>query len=411
VNDVTLIEEMLTRRFSVVDIVKLVDAGATYDNVIAALMNLKAKCTGNDTVVIHFSGRGSAIFDPVNHKWRESLLMHDSRRHKTMQDLNKELTDEWMNHYLRAFPSSNVTLIIDSCHSGGTTRNQTRNGRGAPYQADMKGDPSKLTKALGFKSCRGVLLTACRDSEVASELSLPKFSFDMRTKHKRNDQTDSEPRFYGVFTYMLCQQLAIMTNQQHTYAIHQISSGDVYDKVKLKVSETVQQVYNRPQNPALEGLKNKQLFGVKVLPRPIGLAHGLLRQVDHASEVLIDASKITFQMEILRWTAYNGNLCPRIYSWQDFRHSHSAHALCFVNDYCRLVIRNNHDFDVYVSLLEFGSAYGIKYVYRVPCECVCVCVCVRVCACTYICVCAFLFIGTYESRIINITDLFIHLHV
>jgi hypothetical protein len=126
VNDVRLMRELLVGSYGFAgdDVLMLENKQATHAAIVGAIRSaLIAKATAGDVVVIHFSGHGSQMRDAVGGDeidgWDETLVAYDSRTPGIF-----DVSDDEVNELLieLAQKTENITVILDSCHSGSATR-------------------------------------------------------------------------------------------------------------------------------------------------------------------------------------------------------------------------------------------------------------------------------------------------
>ncbi|MGB3655149.1 MAG: caspase family protein [Rivularia sp. (in: cyanobacteria)] len=127
VNDVLLQKQLLIHRFGFnpKDIVTLTDSQATRKGILTAFEeHLIKQAKPGDTVVFHFSGHGGQVEDPDKDSpdgLNSTLIPIDFQSNSsggTVEDI--------MGHTLfllmSALKTDNVTVVLDSCHSGGAKR-------------------------------------------------------------------------------------------------------------------------------------------------------------------------------------------------------------------------------------------------------------------------------------------------
>jgi len=152
-NDLTLMQSLLVNRYAFVqqNIKVLPDAKAKRADILAALETLIGQTERDDVVVFYYSGHGSRIRDvpggDETDQWDETIVAHDSR----LQDVF-DITDDELNRlFVRlAARTPNVTVILDSCHSGTAGRN-TATVRQAPD--DLRNPPAE--PAGGARAAEG----------------------------------------------------------------------------------------------------------------------------------------------------------------------------------------------------------------------------------------------------------------
>lgn len=210
--DVELQRHLLTNRFGFnpKDILTLTDSQATRANILAAFEEHLIKLAKpGDVVVFHFSGHGSRVKDPDCDNPPECLnstfVPVDYQ-----QPNNSGVVQDIMGHTLfllmHALKTENVTVVLDSCHSGGGTRGNTRvRSRpvpaGSPPQAvsaekeyqqqwlsRLNLSPQEFIKLRKAGIAKGVVLAAALAHQTAADASIGDFSA-------------------GAFTYSLTQYL------------------------------------------------------------------------------------------------------------------------------------------------------------------------------------------------------------
>ncbi|RKK67354.1 hypothetical protein BFJ69_g14562 [Fusarium oxysporum] len=142
-NDVNKMTKLL-KEFGF-DIVQCCDKDATRDGIRTSWQNIIDKSSPGDTVVIYYSGHGGLV------ETRQNLATEDKRVCKSPNqyqflvpmDFN-ETTDETFKgildieiaHLLRdtTNKSTNVTIILDCCHSGRMARDETHGDNATPKQ-------------------------------------------------------------------------------------------------------------------------------------------------------------------------------------------------------------------------------------------------------------------------------------
>ncbi|MBD1881318.1 caspase family protein [Coleofasciculus sp. FACHB-T130] len=140
VTDVALQEELLVHRFGFnpSDIVKLTSNQApaqqlTRNNILTAFEeHLIKQAKPGDVVVFHFSGHGSRLRDPnpiqgcanqaFNDEFNSTLVVADEGQ----KDLAPDIMGRTLFLLMSALNTENVTVVLDSCHSGGGTRGNFR---------------------------------------------------------------------------------------------------------------------------------------------------------------------------------------------------------------------------------------------------------------------------------------------
>ena len=280
--DIGRVEQMLRSRLGLPDesITKLTSARTadgrpvepaeklpTYENLVRAFKNVTKKAEAGDQIYIHYSGHGgrsATMFPELKGAGGldESLVPCDIGENGACC-----LRDIELAYLLEAMSDKGliVTLVLDSCHSGGATRGEFTFDRDAvprcipnfidttpPLTESAVADkdeiinalremPSAATRSVSVSTGgwrlptpkNFVLLAACRANELANE-----YSFD--GSGERN----------GALTYWMLDALnQIGAGQSYTYRM-------LYNRVVAKVHAKFVN-----QTPQLEGERNREIFG------------------------------------------------------------------------------------------------------------------------------------------------------
>ncbi|NJR52339.1 MAG: DUF4384 domain-containing protein [Leptolyngbyaceae cyanobacterium CSU_1_3] len=223
--DVELQRRLLVHRFGfkLDDILILTDAQATRQNILDAFeKHLIAKAQPDDVVVFHFSGHGSLIADPLciykdqdGDCLNATLVPVDNTL--SLDDRDKggvvpDITGRTLFLLMSALKTNNVTVVLDSCHSGGGKRGNImvralRGGaqlRANPdeiaYQQrwikNLKLTPSELERRVKAGVAKGVVVTSASINELAADYPF-------------------ETNFHaGAFTYTMTQYLWQQTGDE-----------------------------------------------------------------------------------------------------------------------------------------------------------------------------------------------------
>ncbi len=127
VNDVLSVEEMIKKQYSQFDlqIEKLLNQKATYNNIISEFRNHLGKAQADDIVFFHYSGHGAReIAAPefrqfFSEYYQETLVCYDSRKAGGHDLADKELA-VLISEVAKNNP--HITIMLDCCHSGSATR-------------------------------------------------------------------------------------------------------------------------------------------------------------------------------------------------------------------------------------------------------------------------------------------------
>ncbi|MEP6849597.1 MAG: caspase family protein [Acidobacteriota bacterium] len=275
VRDIELVEQMLRSRIGLGDgqirkFVSVNKKGAkpdaaripTYKNLAAAFKSVTDDATAGDQIYIHYSGHGGrseTIFPELKGAGGldESIVPCDIGENGPCFFRDVEIA-----HFLKAMSDKGliVTMVLDSCHSGGATRGLggaavrgTENiFSGAQPEGDLFTAKSELLASFTSLSASAtrnvtaasgwglptpenfVLLAACRANELANE-----YSFDGRERN-------------GALTYWMLD------------ALRQIGDGYTYRMLHSRIVAKVHAKF-ADQTPQLEGDGDRELFGVKDL--------------------------------------------------------------------------------------------------------------------------------------------------
>lgn len=228
---------------------KLLDRQATKQGIADAFRWLRERANqSDDVVVIYYSGHGSwapdrdfgdgvrTLDEDTAYPYDQALVPWDTRH---MNDPAHLVLDDEINDWLRQIPTSNITVILDACHSGTGTR-----GEGGEYPR-ARGPLSPPTAgrlppgglfstaqsgAGGEAGLNHTLLSAAAPWELAWEEPTP------------------EGYVFGAFTYHLTQVLANARRGSTTY-------DDVIRQVHARLGVA-------KQTPQLEGDASALLFRV-----------------------------------------------------------------------------------------------------------------------------------------------------
>ena len=288
VNDALLMASVLKSRFEMDDeqLVVLTDQTATRAGITAAFRThlidrakqWRAALSDESppAFLFHFAGHGSRATDPTGTQadgLDETICPYDCRT-PGVSDIRDWEIDGWLRELSAA--SSNVTIVLDCCHSGSATRDTEGTARKAdpdlrpptevgplvsrPEQVQWPTKPGTRSTAAQY-----VLLAACRNFEFAKEYEV---------------EDDEGLRKHGAFTYFLAQELMQLPEDS------ELSYGELYERVRNQVHGCY-----RAQLPVCLGDRNRVLFGgARVVREPMisvtkvagdwitvdaGLVHGL----------------------------------------------------------------------------------------------------------------------------------------
>jgi hypothetical protein len=230
----------------------LTNAEATRSGIIEAFQDFlinNVKIARGSQILFHYSGHGSQM--PSRSKTEpdaldETIVPHDSRTKGVFDIPDKTLAG--LIEKLAASKGNNISVILDSCHSGSGTRAVETGTRRIP--ADPRLPPADLDTDLRAESTtRGaspsgwaaaqanhVLLAGCRDSEESHE-------------HQA-----APGIIYGALTFFTIEFLK------------QLAPGASYGDLNERVAAHVNAIY-RNQTPQCEGQRDREVFGGAIVER------------------------------------------------------------------------------------------------------------------------------------------------
>ncbi len=226
VNDVRLQQELLIHRFGFnpKDILTLTDQQATRQGILSAFEDhLIKQAKPGDVVVFHFSGHGSRIADPDRDSpdgLNSTFVPIDSVL-PTGFPTNGGAVPDIMGHTLfllmYALKTENVTMVLDSCHSGGGTRGnfrvRSRDGGSTlqPSRAELEYQkqwlsrlqlsPQKFIELRRKGVAKGVVIASARRDQFAADASFNDFyagAFTYEFTKYLWQQTGDEPASAAV---------------------------------------------------------------------------------------------------------------------------------------------------------------------------------------------------------------------
>lgn len=225
VNDVLLQRELLIHRFGFnpKDILTVTDTQATRKGILTAFEeHLIKQAKPGDVVVFHFSGHGSRISDKpscdeialkLSDVCTNSTLMPiDSRTQGAVRDI--------MGHTLfllmSALKTENVTLVLDSCHSGGGKRGNFR-VRSYDSLDDSEDFPEPSQEELEYqRQWLGKLKLSAEEFIEKRRKSVAKGIVIASVKRDQEavDATFDDGFHAGAFTYLFTQYLWQQTGNE-----------------------------------------------------------------------------------------------------------------------------------------------------------------------------------------------------
>jgi hypothetical protein len=209
VNDVLLQKELLIYRFGFKpeDIRILTDKQATRQGILTAFEeHLIKQAKPGDVVVFHYSGHGSQVEDRDRDSpdGLNSTFVPIDSEYSVLGGPVQDIMGHTLFLLMYALKTDNVTVVLDSCHSGGGTRGnlrvRSRDGgpKFQPSQAELDYQRQWLGK-LGLSEqkfielrrkgvAKGVVIASAKREQLAADVCFDDF-------------------YAGAFTYLLTQYL------------------------------------------------------------------------------------------------------------------------------------------------------------------------------------------------------------
>ncbi|MGP1386271.1 MAG: caspase family protein [Thainema sp.] len=261
VTDVALQRELLLHRygFQPDDVMTLTDETAlqpTRANILQAFEeHLINQAQPGDVVLFHYSGHGSLVQDatiPEFNGLDGTIVPRDGRINLNGRQV-QDITGKTLFLLMSALQTENVTVILDSCHSGGGTRGNLvvraispslSSGDALPSDAEVAYQQQWMTR-LGLSESE---LQERRRAGIAKGMALGSAQIDQFAADARFDGFSA-----GAFTYHLTQYLW----QQPTVRPAQVTFNQLVF--------ATQNMTNIVQNPVLQvkpgsGLESKPLY-------------------------------------------------------------------------------------------------------------------------------------------------------
>lgn len=250
VNDVEMQYYLLVHRFgfSPNDIVKLTDGQATRDRILSTFdSHLIQQAKPGDVVVFHFSGHGSQVLDPDRDNpdgLNSTLVPVDSPLPPINQGgAVRDITGHTLFLLMSAIQTDNLTVILDSCYSGGGTRGnfKVRSRSGGPqlemsqeerdYQqqllARMNMTPEEFIQKRRAGIAKGVAIASTQRGQLAADAAFDDF-------------------YAGAFTYTFTQYL------------WQQAGNEPFSQAIPNVARSTHEISFTAQLPQLEVAPNSQ---------------------------------------------------------------------------------------------------------------------------------------------------------
>lgn len=231
-------------------------APATRQNIVEAFEALASEAvTADERVFVYYSGHGAdvPVVDGATKEMREALVPVDA---SVLDRPSGFLYDVELNRLLQrvARRTSQLTFVLDCCHSGGATRDvltlpgeRTRAVQVTRAAAGPSRAPAETERGIG--AAQGTfadwqVVAACLADEKALECE------------------DDAGRKHGLLTQTLLRALATIPDAE----LASVSWGRLWRGVVSSVES------RRPQHPTLTGSFARPVFGGLARPGDVGLA-------------------------------------------------------------------------------------------------------------------------------------------
>ncbi|NER79775.1 MAG: caspase family protein, partial [Leptolyngbya sp. SIO1D8] len=258
VNDVEAVEQFLLEKCHVPEahIRTLKDEEATRQNILDTFQHFliqNPQIQRADQILFWYSGHGSRSRDTQGIEpdgYLETLVPQDSRTEGIYDISDKEIAI--LLEDLAAAKGENITVVLDSCHSGSGTRDITIEGETVALAREVPADdripPVDLDSAFLKRSVGSgsqpsgwsspttpyVLLAGCRSHEQSNEYLV---------------QTgDTDGVWHGALTHFILK------------ALKTLAPDSLYSELHEQVAAQVNGIYST-QMPQCEGDRDRQVFG------------------------------------------------------------------------------------------------------------------------------------------------------
>jgi hypothetical protein len=243
------------------------DKWPTRENIINAFRWLDKVVAPGDQIYTHYSGHGGRVRTPSRFrhlKWGGDM---DEVLVPTDYNLTEDnfLRDFELAHILRGYVERqlNVTVVLDSCHSGGATRSEAafaglnQNGIAVRTIGEVRDTlpPPRTPVASDAElavDCQALATKPTRDFQVGNAWQLEPEGYLLlaacRASEYAYEQVFDGEGKSGALTYWLLDSLERLGAD--------VPAKTLYDRVLAKVHS-----YFRRQTPQLQGVTDRALFG------------------------------------------------------------------------------------------------------------------------------------------------------
>lgn len=213
-NDVEIIRQTLNKQgFPNENISILIDAEATYSNIVAAFQSLLEISNNNDIIYLQFSGHGQRITDTdgdETDRFDESWIPYDAYKSyiKGVYEGEKHITDDFLNEYLtklrfKVGHRGKIIVIADACHSGSGSRglgdDEEVFKRGSSETFVIPKEPANVIRKE--KPVDWLFVAACK-------------SYQTNYEYK-----DKQGEYYGALSYSISKSEELLINIKYTDAV------------------------------------------------------------------------------------------------------------------------------------------------------------------------------------------------
>ena len=213
-NDVEIICQTLNKQgFPNENISILIDAEATYSNIIAAFQTLLEISNKNDIIYLQFSGHGQRITDAdgdETDRFDESWIPYDAYKSYTkgVYEGEKHITDDFLNEYLTKLRfkvgyGGKIIVIADACHSGSGSRGLSDDKevfkRGSSETFVIPKEPANVIRKE--KPVDWLFVAACKSYQTNYEYQ------------------DEQGEYYGALSYSISKSEELLIDIKYTDAV------------------------------------------------------------------------------------------------------------------------------------------------------------------------------------------------
>jgi len=242
-NDVPIIKKaLLNQNFKEENISVLLNEAATRNGILSAIETLKAKLKPGDIVVIHYSGHGQQIFDNNGEEIDgkdEAIVPYDALvRYTSNYKGENHIRDDELGNIIANFRNTlgkdgQLLMLLDSCHSGSSTRGGIARGGEATFA------PPNWTPTSDKNTQGSGLVEAITVNEDAAPFVM--------LSGASADELNYEYEGYGSLSFAFSK------------AMNELGSDFTYRKLFSAISANMN-VISPKQTPTIEGDADYKLF-------------------------------------------------------------------------------------------------------------------------------------------------------